>query len=246
MRAGAPDRAGPGVHPLQGFHGRSGDPRVDSGPVSHHLPRLTAFPAAILLVLVLAAPVFADAALVEANPDDKAILATPPTVVTLRFSQGVDAGKSSFRLVGPDGEVGVGRPAKDGGKVMTLGDLTLGPGGYTVKWTVGSQDGHLVRGKLAFTVLDPTPAPATPSPGAVPTATPSDVPDASATPATPLTTPAVASTAPAVEPQASAADPATDETPASASATDVLIPIVVGLLLVGGVGVIVLRRSRGT
>ncbi len=208
--------------------------------MSHLLPRLTALPAAILLVLVLAAPVFADAALVEANPDDKAVLATPPTVVTLRFNQGVDAGKSSFRLSGPDGEVGVGKPAKDGGKVMTLGDLTLGPGEYTIKWTVGSEDGHLVRGKLAFTVLEPTPAPATPSPPPAATASPTDVPAASAPPPTPASTGA----SPAPEPVAT---PATEPgaSTASASGTDVLIPIVAGLLLVAGIGVVVLRRSRG-
>jgi hypothetical protein len=38
---------------------------------------------------------------------------------------------------------------------------------------------------------------------------------------------------------------ATDGTPAaSASGIDVLIPIVVGLLLVGGIGMVVLRRGR--
>ena len=63
MRAGAP--------PTGPAHGRTGDPRVDSRPVSHLLRRLTALtalPAGMLLVLLLAAPVLADASLVEANP----------------------------------------------------------------------------------------------------------------------------------------------------------------------------------
>ena len=239
MRAGAP--------PTGPAHGRTDDPRVDSRPVSHLLRRLTALtalPAAMLLVLLFAAPVFADASLVEASPDDTAVLETPPAVVTLRFNQGVDAAKSSFRLIGPDGEVGTGKPARDGGKVMTLGDLALGPGDYTVKWTVGSQDGHLVRGTLAFTVLEPTPAPATSAPSELPTPTAPDVAEASAAPATALATPSIAP-APTAATEASSADVATDGTPAaSASGIDVLIPIVVGLLLVGGIGMVVLRRGR--
>ncbi len=242
MRAGAP--------PTGPAHGRTGDPRVDSGPVSHlvhRLTALTALPAAMLLVLAVAAPVFADASLVEANPDDKAVLATPPTLVTLRFNQGVDAGKSSFRLIGPDGEVGTGRAARDGGKVMTLDGLTLGPGEYTVKWTVGSQDGHLVRGTLSFTILEPTPAPASPVPSEVPAPTPSEITDASPAPATPPVTPSVASAVPTTLPEGSPGDATIDGTPAaSVSGIDVLIPIVVGLLLVGGVGMVVLRRGRRT
>jgi len=157
----------------------------------------------------------------------------------------VDAGKSSFRLIGPDGEVGVGKPTKDGAKVMTLRDLTLGPGEYAIKWTVGSEDGHLVRGKLAFTVLAPTPAPATTAPATaapVPaeTATPTDVPDASAPPAAEVS----AGVSPTPGPAAmTATEPG--ESTTSAAGTDVVIPIAAGLLLVAGIGFIVLRRNRG-
>ena len=118
---------------------------------------------------------FADAALIEANPDDEAVLATPPAVVTLRFDQGLDADKSSFRLIGPVGEVGVGRPAKDGTKVMALGDLALGPGEYTIKWTVGSEDGHLDRGTLLHGPRADT-ATGEPSPSAAPAASAAAVP----------------------------------------------------------------------
>jgi methionine-rich copper-binding protein CopC len=205
--------------------------------VSRFLPRLAALPAALLLALALAGPAFADAELVASNPSDSAILATPPTAVTLRFNQGVDAGKSSFRLTGPDGEVGTGRPARDGGRVMTLDGLDLGPGQFTVKWVVGSEDGHLVRRTLRFTVLEPT------VPPAVPSSAPTDAPASSdpAPTAAPTPTPA-----PSAEPVASV-DPGTDADPAAdaGSGTDVLVVIVAALVLVGAMGAWILRRSRG-
>jgi hypothetical protein len=155
--------------------------------------------------------------------------------VTLRFSQGVDAGKSSFRLTGPDGEVGTGRPARDGGPVMTLDGLDLGPGEFTVKWVVGSEDGHLVRGTLRFTVLGPTFARPTRAP-------------ATTAPATAVSTPAATTAAgsPAAEP-ASSPNPGPDADPAAStgSGTDVLVVILAALALVGGLGAWMLRRNRG-
>ncbi len=194
-------------------------------------PRLTGaipFAGALFLALLLAAPVLAHADLVSSNPEDGAILATPPTVITLTFSEGVDAGKSSFKLTGPDGAVGTGKAAKDGSTVMTLDGLALGPGAYTIKWTSAAPDGHIARGTLGFTVSEPTPAPATPSPTPAATETPTDA--ASSEPTT------------APSPAASAAP---DAGATSSTGTDVLIPILVGLVLVAGVGVFVLRRSRG-
>ena len=206
--------------------------------------RLVPLLCALALVLSVAAPVLADASLVRSTPDDKAVLATPPGAVTLRFSEGLDGGKSSFRLVGPGGEVGTGRPTRDGGRVMSLADLDLGPGAYTVKWVVGSEDGHLVRGTVRFTVLEPTPVPATPSP--VPTEAASA--DASEEPpATPSAAPPTALATP-VEPTRPAAseDPGEDLDPVATtgSGTDILVVIVAALALVGGMGAWILRRNR--
>lgn len=212
--------------------------------MSRFLPHLAALPAAILLALAIAGPAFADADLVESNPSDKAVLATPPAVVTLRFNQGVDARKSSFRLIGADGEVGTGRPARDGGRVMTLDGLDLGPGGYTVKWVVGSEDGHLVRGTLRFTVLEPSAPPAT-APPATPSPAATVAPAGSA--ATPTPTPSTEPAAPSPAEPTASVDPGTDADPAAdtGSGTDVLVVIVAALVLVGGMGAWILRRNRG-
>jgi methionine-rich copper-binding protein CopC len=193
----------------------------------------------VLAALVLATPALAHAELVSSTPEDGAVLDTPPTTVTLTFSEGLDAGKSSIRLIGPSGEIASGRPTETGATTMTLDDLALGPGAYTVKWVSAAEDGHLDRGQLGFTVSEPTPPPATPSP-APPT------PTTQAPTSSPTTAPATAPPTPA--PTGSpAATTGADVVPAAAdgAAADVILPIALGLLLVAGVGAFVLRRSRG-
>lgn len=228
------------------------DPR---GPVRHAIPRrpadaLRLLPPALglLLSLLVAVPALAHADLKTSTPKDGAVLATPPTTVRLTFTEGLDAGKSSIRLSGPNGVVGTAKPAKDGSAVIELNNLSLVPGAYTVKWTSAAPDGHIERGSISFTVSEPTPPPATPTPA--PTEAPSA--DASAAPseaASPEASSAAPSAAPAATdaPAASAEASAPPAEPASSagSGTDVLIPILVALVLVGGVGAFVLRRSRG-
>jgi hypothetical protein len=201
--------------------------------------------AASILLLLLAAPVLAHAELKSSDPANKAVLATPPTVITLRFTEGLDLAKSSFKLNGPAGTVGTGKPAKQGSTVMTLDGLTLGPGAYGIQWTAAATDGHVERGKLSFSVSEPTPAPATPSPTPAPTeaatAAASEAPSAVASEA-----PASAAPATQVPAPTAAASPVdgSDAAPAAGSGTDVLIPIVVGLVLVAGMGGFLFSRSR--
>ena len=103
--------------------------------------------------------------------------------------------------------------------------------------------GHIERGTLGFTVTQPTPPPASSSP------TPAASPEATASPVSGTATPA-ATTAPtqpaAATPSPPAAPPVAQPEPvaADASGTDVLLPIALGLVLVAGVGLFVLRRSR--
>ncbi len=170
------------------------------------------------------------------------MLADPPTVVRLAFSEGLDAGKSSFRLIGPDGDVGTGLAARDGATTMTLEGLALAAGDYRIKWTAAAEDGHVERGSLAFTVSPATPEPVTPSP--VPTAEPTTE---SATPTTTSSVAAPATSVPTLSPATdspTASPEPTGGVAVAAPATDVLVPILAGLLLVALVGGFVLRRSR--
>jgi hypothetical protein len=192
--------------------------------------RLGATLVGVGLAVVIAVPALAHADLVASDPEDGAVLADPPTAVTLTFNEGLDAGKSSFRLIGPDGDIGTGTAARDGATRMVLAGLVLAPGEYRVKWTAAADDGHVERGSLGFSVSAPTPEPATPPPSPAP----------SPTAATTTTPTAATTTTPSAVPTTNA--PATPA--AAASGTDVLIPIVAGLVLVGLVGGFVLRRSR--
>jgi copper resistance protein C len=203
---------------------RSSGQRPASHPLS--LPvRIRVLPllAGALLALAAVSPVLGHAELVSSDPADKAVLETPPTLITLTFDEGV-VGKSSFKLIGPGGEtVGTGGPAKDGDDTMTLDGLALAPGAYTIEWTSVADDGDVERGTLSFTVTEPTPAPATPTPA-----------------------PSRASAAPSVSPSPTPApSPSADPEPAASSSdTDVLFPIVAALALIGVIGALLLRRNR--
>jgi methionine-rich copper-binding protein CopC len=199
----------------------------------------TVLPALLAAVLALLAPglVLAHAELVSSDPQDGAVLETPPTSVTLTFSEGV-VGKSSMQLIAPDGStIGSTGPAADGDTSMSLGGLDLGPGPYTVQWTSVAADGDILRGKLAFTVTAASPT--LPSPSPTPPA--SAEPSASPTPLTSVGTSATPTSPPTVAPS-----PSADTGTVTAAQGDVLLPILAALVIVGVVGVLVLRRNRAS
>ena len=87
---------------------------------------LPALVAGLLLGLVAAGPVLGHAELEPSMPEDGAVLATPPTEVTLTFTEGLEAAKSSFRSSGTGR---TSRPAApgDGDSTMTATDLSWSP-----------------------------------------------------------------------------------------------------------------------
>ena len=138
----------------------SGAP-LDSGTVSPARIALRAFgaaAAALLLVAGLAGPALGHAELDTADPADKAVLQTPPTTITLTFTEDLDPSKSSFKLLAPDGST-VGTGGATAIRTMSLDNLELAPGAYQIKWTSASAaDGDIERGELAFTVAQPAPS----------------------------------------------------------------------------------------
>jgi methionine-rich copper-binding protein CopC len=190
-------------------------------------PRSRGLRAALLVLgalIALALPITASAHadLVSATPADKSTVNGTPTEIVLTFSESLDPAKSSMILRDPSGsqvaKAGVD-PAED--TVMRLTPPALEPGAYEIDWTSAALDGHLLRGKVTFTVTAPTP-----SPTVAPTLPASAV--ASATPAT--------SAAPTPSP-ASSAVPA----PASTSGADVVVPVLVAIVLIAVLGAWLLR-----
>ena len=217
-------------------HGACRPPLVDSAPVSTYqgrrlhtrhprrglpstLGRSAAAFGALVLALSVAAPALAHAELVSSSPADKAVLQAPPTSITLSFSEGLDAAKSSFKLLGGGATIGIGKAVADGAAVMSLDGLALAPGAFEIQWTSAATDGHIDRGTLTFTVATAS----------------SSGPAASSAPAASTTS---------VSPGATPAPSDAGATPAAASSTDVLIPIAVVLVAVAGFGAYLMRRSR--
>jgi methionine-rich copper-binding protein CopC len=117
----------------------------------------------LLLVAVVllgsAGPAAAHAELESMSPTDGSAVDAMPRAVQLRFTEGVTSA-STVSVVGPSGrELSTGRPATLG-RVLTqkLSGTPDGPGGYTVRFQVMSEDGHLVYGAATFTVTGDGPA----------------------------------------------------------------------------------------
>lgn len=178
--------------------------------------RLAALAAAsVLAVTLTTGTALGHASLVSSDPADGASVPFPSTI-TLTFDDDLDAAKSRFEVVDAAGAVvASGQVVATDAKTMQATGLSLAWGPCQVRWTAVATDGDLTRGTISFTVIQPGAVSVEPS-------------------VTAATTPAAsADTAPATSGSG------------SGSGSDVILPIVVGLVLVGGVGLFVLRRSRG-
>lgn len=172
----------------------------------------------------------AHAALDTVTPADKSTVGASPAEIVMTFTETLDPGRSSIRLVDATGALIVEGGAIDVDDAKTLRlvvPANLAPGTYTIRWTsFSTQDNEQDRGTTTFTL-----APSTAPPTVTPSASPSVAPSAS---------PSVASLAPSVVPSPSA--PPTSPT---TSTSDALIPIIVVVVAIIGLGVWLARgRSR--
>lgn len=192
--------------------------------------------AASFAVLALPGLALAHAELKTASPADKSTVTEPVEVVSGVFTEPMKADGSSLVVKDAAGAtVAKGTVDAADDKLMIATPATpLGSGRYTVAWTAVAIDGHVERGKWAFTVaVAPTPAP-TPIPSAAPTVAPSVPPSAAPTPVAVTPAPSIAPT------PAPSADGGT-----TGSAGDVVLPIIVALIVLGaGAAYLLTRRNR--
>jgi methionine-rich copper-binding protein CopC len=192
--------------------------------------RLSLAAIAATLSLMLPAVVAAHTELETATPAAGSTVPSPfegPIVLT--FSEDLADG-SKAELLGPDGDVlanaNVDGPAAEMSFEL---DAALDPGDYEIEWTGVAIDGHVERGTIEFTVAPPRPSP---------TPTPEPEPTTSATPAAP---------SPEPTPSASPLPTPTPTGTGAAADSDVVLPIVVGLLIVlVGAASLLSRRGRPT
>jgi methionine-rich copper-binding protein CopC len=185
--------------------------------------RSLALAGGLALLLLTPGVAAADAELLSSVPADGEVLTEAPTEVVLTFNEAI-TDQSSFAVLNASGAT-VATGSLDPANTMTMrGTLpNLAPGTYEVRWVARSADGHLPRGTFTFTVATPTPAP-TDEPSPSTAASPTSVPTAAPTPS----------------PAPSAAGGGSG----IGIGTDVLLPIaVVGLLIGGGLAFFLRRRG---
>lgn len=115
---------------------------------------------ALLGLAVTAAPAGAHATIVRTVPADTTVLRAQPRVVQLRWSESVDLGKGSVRLLDASGKTLATASATHAGGDRATAALTL-PSGlkhgtYVVAWRVTSADSHPVSGAFSFSIGEPS------------------------------------------------------------------------------------------
>ncbi len=114
--------------------------------------------AARLIVLVAGAALFAPetafahANLVRTDPADRAVLARAPTSVLVVLDDDVRLAPGNAAIRNGDGSILAGKPATHGRTLVLPLREELSKGDYSVRWSVVSDDGHIVQGVLAFAV----------------------------------------------------------------------------------------------
>ncbi len=120
------------------------------------LPALTA---ALLSLVVTAAPALAHAQIVQTVPFDTQRIepGDEPEAVTLTFNEAIDAPPGGIRVFDADGarvDLDGTVAAADDPAVVGRAVEPLDEGSYIVTWRVVSADGHPLRGAYVFTVGD--------------------------------------------------------------------------------------------
>jgi methionine-rich copper-binding protein CopC len=203
--------------------------------------RVAAFFLAATVAVAAPAAVLGHAELKTPTPAADSVQTEPVTEVSGIFTEAMKKDGSSLELLdatGASAAKGGLDPADDTRMVIDL-DAPLAPGAYTVRWTSVATDGHVDRGEWTFAVA----AAPTPTPTPVPTPRPSTVPTAVATASsTPTPTP-IASPAPTASPSAAPSPTGAGDGTAS-STSDVLLPIVVALIVLGAGAAYLLRQRN--
>jgi len=107
-------------------------------------------------LVAVSAPAFAHAHLKSATPAVNGTVATAPTELDLKFSEGLSLKFTGVKVTGPaKAAVATGDAALGAGDDTTLVvpvSDTLAPGSYAVAWHALSTDGHKTSGTYKFTV----------------------------------------------------------------------------------------------
>ncbi|MEI7770569.1 MAG: copper resistance protein CopC [Chloroflexales bacterium] len=125
-----------------------------------------------LSALIGAGVAWAHPKIIAMEPSADAQLKEPPAQLRITFNERLEAISSLALRDSRGSEVASGgAPRPDNPAILALDLPHIGPGFYTMTWTVVGSDGHIVKGNAAFTVLGDAQAPvsaANPGPAAEP------------------------------------------------------------------------------
>lgn len=110
--------------------------------------------ALLAFLTATAGPAAAHATLVSTTPPADAVVADPPSAVSLTFSEPVDVGLGGVKVFDPDGkrvERGTAELDADG-TTLTVDVDPSDLGTHTVVWSVTSEDNHTISGTVLFSV----------------------------------------------------------------------------------------------
>jgi methionine-rich copper-binding protein CopC len=189
-------------------------------------------------LLIAPIAVLAHAELDTATPADKSSVAVSPTRIVFTFTEPVDPAKSSLKLVDAGGAVIAQGSTVDPANPKAIDlviSIYLQPGTYTIRWiTASALDGDLDHGTTTFTATTPTCTDGC-GPGGTSGAAPS-----SATPSS------SDSGSVGAVPSSLVPSPSSPPTVPAASSSDAVVPLVVALVILAGLGLWLMRvRSRG-
>ena len=109
-----------------------------------------------LISLFVAGAAHAHAHLVTSTPTEGSVLGTPPTALTLTFSEPARVTALSVQRE-QEPKIPVHELPTVTAVTATIGLPALSAGAYTVSWRVVAADGHVMSSQLHFTVAPPSP-----------------------------------------------------------------------------------------
>jgi copper resistance protein C len=106
----------------------------------------------LLLLMLSAAPVLADARLIKSTPANGAKVRAPSRI-QLTFSEALEPAFSGALLLDADGRDWTADPVKIDGPVLRLRPARrLPPGDYVISWHSAGHEGRRLDGRILFTV----------------------------------------------------------------------------------------------
>ncbi|MEM8836956.1 MAG: copper resistance CopC family protein [Pseudomonadota bacterium] len=105
---------------------------------------------------LLTTPLLAHSPMTESAPDNGAVLAEPPSEITLNFAGPIRMMKATLDEVGKGGtkEIALDIPDKKPNTTVVIPVKVLSGHEYTLSWRGMSGDGHVMKGEVSFSVSE--------------------------------------------------------------------------------------------